>query len=90
MSLHCAQRGCLLPDDATTGGLCPVCQNPLIVVVHDDAPVSHGQPIQEQPTPSIWPPVGEDGAALVDVVEDDIGDDVDMLANPEELGPGVL
>lgn len=56
MSLHCAQRGCLLPDDATTGGLCPVCQNPLIVVVHDDAPVSHGQ-------------LGEDGAVLVDAVD---------------------
>lgn len=33
--MRCAQRGCALPPDATTtdGAMCPVCNNPLIVVM---------------------------------------------------------
>ena len=73
MSLHCAQRGCALPDDATTGGLCPVCNNPLIVVVHDDAPVSHGQ-------------LGEDGAVLVDAALPSSDPEAEFLGDDNSSG----
>lgn len=35
--MRCAQRGCKLPHDATTaeGAMCPVCNNPLIVVMEE-------------------------------------------------------
>lgn len=35
--MRCAQRGCALPHNATTteGALCPVCNNPLIVVMEE-------------------------------------------------------
>lgn len=62
--MRCAQRGCTLPPDTTTtdGAVCPVCNNPLIVVMEDgDAEVS-----QEKPP---FVPVGEDGPLLAVAVD---------------------
>lgn len=33
---RCAQRGCEIPEELTGEELCPVCNNPLVVVGHND------------------------------------------------------
>lgn len=53
MTMHCAQRGCLIPDGTPPieGMMCPTCNNPLFVVWHDEpdtsAEVSHEKQADE-------------------------------------------
>lgn len=77
--MRCAQRGCKLPNDATTaeGAVCPVCHNPLIVVIEPEAerraklatsdPVAHDQAATDaaaEVSQEKPPVVGEDGPLL--------------------------
>lgn len=43
---HCAQRGCEVPTEHEGDALCPVCNNPLILVEYGDdgRVVSHEKP----------------------------------------------
>jgi hypothetical protein len=36
--MHCAQRGCVVPEGTDATGLCPVCGNPLHIVYTEDPP----------------------------------------------------
>lgn len=54
--MRCAQRGCEVPEGTDATGFCPVCNNPLQIVLTDEPEVSHAQ-------------LGEDGPLLAVAVD---------------------
>lgn len=66
--LRCAQRGCEVPADQAASALCPVCNNPLILITPPTPSPTQAPTPAPTPEPTPAPALGEDGLLLAAAV----------------------